>query len=129
MITDRYDRIPAQYRARATTVEQESEPPGVTNLFKGANNPIGEATINVPGLSPYQSHILTMAGALALLCFALRNFSRSQVLRFLSLWGLIMLGLAIPPFLYFSQHGPLDVLRGEASHIQTKQQEHLRHAQ
>jgi hypothetical protein len=134
VITDNYDRIPAQYRAKVFIVEQESDSPnqagksphGVMGLFRGADKRIGGATIDVPGLTPYQSHALTITGSLALLCFVIRQFSSSQVLRFLSLWGLIMLGLVTPPFIFLSQDGALDVLRGGASKIQTKQLEHLK---
>lgn len=131
VITDNYDRIPMQYRARVITVEQESDSlnqsgKGVADLLKGADKRIGGATIDVPGLTPYQSHALTITGSLALLCFVIRQFSSSQVLRFLSLWGLIMLGLITPPFIYLSQDGALDVLRGGASKIQTKQLDHLK---
>ena len=136
VITDNYDRIPAKYRTNVTVVEQEADQPnrssaisdGVGSVLKGVDESIGAATINVPGLSLYQSHALTVAGTLALLCFALRRLSRSQVLRFHSLWGLVMLGLVTPMLLYFSQDGPLDTLRGQASQIQTKQLEHLKHA-
>ena len=137
VITDNYDRIPEQYRKKVTTVEQETDwasqsggiSRGVAGFLKGADNRIGNATINVPGLSPYQSHTLTITGSLALLCLVLRGFSRSQVIRFLTLWGLVMLGIVTPIFIYFSQDSPLDILRGEASHIQTKQSEHLKQAQ
>jgi hypothetical protein len=131
VITDNYDHIPMQYRAKVITIEQESDSPnpsgkGVTGFLKGANNRIGGATIDVPGLTPYQSHALTLTGSLALFCFVLRQFSNSQALRFLALWGLVMLGLVAPIFIYLSQDGPLDVLRGGASTIQTKQLDHLK---
>jgi hypothetical protein len=137
VITDNYERIPEQYRMKVTTVEQETDwasqsaeiSGGVAGLLKRADNHIGNATISVPGLSPYQSHALTITGSLALLCLLLRGFSRSQVIRFLTLWGLVMLGLVTPVFIYFSQDGPLDILRGQASHIQTKQSEHLKQVQ
>lgn len=137
VITDNYDRIPPQYRAKVTTVEQAADSSttstglsrGVAGFMKGAESRIGGAVINVPGMTPYQSHALTIAGALALLCFILRTFSNSQALRFLCLWGLVMLGLVTPVLIYFSQDAPLDILRGEASHIQSKQTEHLKQAQ
>lgn len=137
VITDNYERIPEQYRTKVTTVEQETDRAsqsggitrGVGGFLKEADNRIGSATISVPGMSHYQSHALTITGSLALLCFVIRGFSRSQVVRFLTLWGLVMLGLVTPVFIYFSQDGPLDILRGQASHIQTKQSEHLKHAQ
>jgi hypothetical protein len=136
VITDNYDRIPERFQTKVTTMEQYDESgsrsgwntSGFGDLLKGGGNQIGKGTINVPGMSPYQSHALTVAGSLALLCFALRVFSRSQVLRFLSLWGLVMLALVAPVLIYFSQDGPLDVLRGGASQIQSKQSEHLKQA-
>ena len=135
VITDNFDRIPPQYRARAVKFEQEADdgngrltgPKGVGGLLQRVESSIGNATINVPGLSPYQSHVLTVAGGLTLLCLGLRSVTGSQVLRFLSLWGLVMLGLVTPVFVYFSQDAPLDILRGNASQLQGKQQEHLKH--
>jgi len=137
IITDNLDRVPEQHRAKVTTVEQESDSsttssglsPGVAGFMKGAETQIGGATINVPGMTPYQSHALTIAGSLALLCFVIRSFSKSQALRFLCLWGLVMLGLITPVLVYFSQDAPLDIIRGEAAHIQSKQADHLKQAQ
>ncbi len=137
VITDNYDRIPERYRAKVITIEQDDDlssglstlSHGVAGLLKGGDASIRASTIKVPGLSPYQSHVLTVAGSLALLFLALRKFSRSQTMRFLSLWGLVMLGLVTPVLMYFSQDGPLDILRGQATQIQTKQLDHLKHAQ
>lgn len=131
VITDAYDRIPSQYRLKAIELHQQddsSKPAGRARGLGGVMQSINNATIHVPGMSHYQSHALTVAGGLALLCLALRNFSGSHLLRFLSLWGLVMLGLVTPLLIYFSQDAPLDVLRGGAAQIQTKQQEHLKNA-
>ena len=137
VITDNFDRIPSRYRAKVVTIEQEADSSihpsalshGVGGLLKEVDASVGGTTINVPGLSRYQSHALTIACLLALVFLLLRRFSRSQAIRFLSLWGLIMLGLVTPVILYFSQNGPLDTLRGQASQIQTKQLDHLKQAQ
>ncbi|WP_455244040.1 hypothetical protein [Petrachloros mirabilis] len=128
VITDDYDRIPAEYRANVVKVEQEGKSSRGGSVLQTVQS-IGNATINFPGMTHYQSHALTVAGALFLLCLTLRFLSGSQVMRFLSLWGLVMLGLTTPILIYFSQDGPLDILRGQASHIQNKQQEHLKHVQ
>ncbi len=131
VITDAYDRIPSQYRFRAIELNQQddsSRQAGRAGGLGGVMRSIENATIHVPGMSHYQSHALTVAGGLALLCLVLRSFSGSHLLRFLSLWGLVMLGLVTPLLIYFSQDAPLDVLRGGASQIQTKQQEHLKNA-
>jgi hypothetical protein len=137
VITDNYERIPERYRTKVTTVEQETDlsnlpsaiSHGVGGLVKGVDSSLGGATITVPGMSPYQSHAMTVAGSLALLFLVLRKFSRSQAIRFLALWGLVMLGLVMPVLIFFSQDAPLDKLRGQASQIQTKQLDHLKHAQ
>jgi len=134
VITDSYDRIPERYRAKVVSVEQDSDSTthtasiakSVSGLINGADKHLGNAKINVPGMTDYQSHALTITGALALLCFALRKFSKSQTIRFFSLWGLVMLGLVAPVLIYFSQDAPLDILRGEAAHIQDKQSQHLK---
>ena len=137
VITDNYERIPARYRAKVITVEQETERQGrtdlvskkVTGFLKEVDEAVGGTTVDMPGMSPYQSHTLTVAGGLGLFFLLLRRFGRNQAVRFLSLWGLVMLGLVTPVLLYFSQDGPLDKLRGQASQIQTKQLDHLKHAQ
>ena len=84
---------------------------------------------DIPGMTSYQSQILTYAGLMALICLAVMHLSRGQVMRFLALWCLILLGLATPVLLYVSKDGPLDVLRGKAGEIQEKQQDRLKHAQ
>lgn len=136
VITDDVERIPPRYRARVIKIEQEADEgkdrsrgsTGGGGLLKRIDRSIENATISIPGMTHYQSHALTIAGGLALLCLGLRNFTSSQVLRFLALWGLIMLGLVTPVYVFLSQDAPLDILRGNASQLQSKQQEHLKHA-
>lgn len=131
VITDSYDRIPSQYRLRAIEVNQQddsSNSAGRAGGLGGVMRSIENATVKVPGMSHYQSHALTVAGGLALFFLGLRSLSGSHLLRFLSLWGLVMLGLVTPVLIYFSQDAPLDILRGGASQIQNKQQEHLKDA-
>jgi hypothetical protein len=137
VVTDNYERIPSRYRAKVTTSEQEvdqssaptSLPAGVTKLMRKTGDPIGGFTINVPGMSHYQSHALTIAGCLAAICLLVRGFSRNQALRFLAQWGLVMLGIVTPLLIFFSQDAPLDRLSGQASQIQSKQLDHLKQAQ
>lgn len=137
VITDNYASIPAKYHAKVVIVEQDADQAnqslgmtqGVGGFLNTLDRAVGSTTISMPGMSQYQSHALTVTGVLALLCFALRQFSSSQVTRFLTLWVLIMLGIITPALVFLSQDGPLDRLRGQASNIQTKQLDHLKHAQ
>ena len=137
VITDNYANIPMKYHGKVVTIDQEADRTnyasgklhGVAGFLKEVDHAVGATTISMPGMTPYQSHALTVVGALALLCFALRQFSRSQVFRFLATWGLIMLAIVIPAVVFLSQDGPLDKLRGQASAIQNKQLNHLKQAQ
>jgi hypothetical protein len=50
---------------------------------------------------------------------------RSQAVRFLLLWCLIMVGVTVPALFFTSQDAALDRLTGQAGAIQDKQQKHL----
>jgi len=139
VLTDNYESIPEQYRVKVQTTEQA--PKGPSNhsaavrlqqkVVGWANNTgagLGIFTPNISGLTHYQSRVLSFGGIVAVICLLARLFVRSQAVRFLSLWCLIMLGLTVPALLFTSQDAPLDLLRGQAGKIQEKQQEHLQRA-
>lgn len=135
VITDHYDRIPPQYRSQATIRNDDDRamvegrlPDAVADLGKRAFHSIGRQAIEIPGLSRYQSQILTYTGILSVICLAAMKLSRSQFVRFLSLWCLILVGIVTPVLLYVSQDGPADIMRSKASQIQDKQLEHLKAA-
>jgi hypothetical protein len=140
VMTDNYNSIPARYRSRVKVTESSPSPHSsgspmanvhgsVTQLTSNLSKAMKGLVPNIPGMTSYQSQILTYAGLAALVCLMVMYLSRGQVTRFLALWFLILLGLATPVLMYVSKDGPVDVLRGKAGEIQEKQQDHLKHAQ
>jgi hypothetical protein len=139
VLTDNFENIPERYRAKVQVTEQAPKGPSEHSvairlqqkLAGWANNTgtgLGKFTPNISGLTHYQSQVLTFGGFAAVICLLARFFGRSQAVRFLSLWCLIMLGLTVPALLFTSQNAPLDLFRDQAVKIQEKQQEHLQRA-
>jgi hypothetical protein len=139
VMTDNYNSIPERYRAmvKVTETSPSSRSTGspmanlhnsVTHLTKDLSKGMKALAPDIPGMTSYQSQILTYAGLIAVVCLMAMYLSRGQVIKFLALWLLILVGLATPVLLYVSQDGPLDILRGKAGEIQQKQQDHLKHA-
>jgi hypothetical protein len=140
VMTDNYNSIPVRYRSKVKITEsspsaRSSGSPmanlhgSVTQLTNDLSKGMKGLVPNIPGMTSYQSQILTFAGLAALICLMAMYLSRGQVMRFLALWCLILLGLATPVLMYVSKDGPVDILRGKAGEIQEKQQEHLKQAQ
>ena len=130
VITDNYNKIPPSYRSRATAVEQESE--GYTAELER----VGEIVVsskrfvfNVPGMSFQQSRIITYAGVIALCCVVAMNLSRSQAIRLLALWCLVLTGIGAPVLVYVADDGAAAVMKNKAAQIQQKQQDRLSQAQ
>jgi hypothetical protein len=139
VLTDNFESIPERYRAKVQVTEQV--PKGASDhsaavtlqqkIVGWAHNTgggLGIFTPNISGLTHYQSQVLSFGAIAAVICLLGRFIVRSQVVRFLSLWCLIMLGLTVPVLLFTSQDAPLDLLNDQAGKIQEKQQEHLKRA-
>jgi hypothetical protein len=139
VLTDNFESIPERYRVKVQVTEQA--PKGAFDhsaavrlqqkIADWAHNTgagLGIVTPNISGLTHYQSQVLSFGGIVAVICLLGRFFVRSQVVRFLSLWCLVMLSLTIPALLFTSQDAPLDLLSGQAGKIQEKQQGHLQRA-
>lgn len=139
VLTDNLESIPERYRAKVQTTEQAPAGPSnhsaairlqqkISGWAHNTGAGLGAFTPNISGLTHYQSRVVTIGGMVAVICLLIRFFVRSQVVRFLSLWCLIMLGLTVPALLFTSQNAPLDLLRDQSGKIQEKQQEHLQRA-
>lgn len=137
--TDNYNSIPERYRAKVKTTERSvSQPPQtsslgimhnrVTSWAKNMTGTIGGFAPEISGLSPYQSKVATAAGLAGLICVIAMYMSRSQVVKFLSLWVLILLGIITPVLLYTSQDGVGDVMKAKAADTAKKQQDRLQQA-
>lgn len=136
VLTDNLETIPERYRAKVRTTEQAPKEPSthsatirlqqkLAGWVNETSAGLSAFTPTISGLTHYQSSVLTIGGIVAAICLIIRLCVRSQVLRFLSLWCLIMLGLSVPALLFTSRDAPLDLIRDQSGKIQEKQQEHL----
>ena len=139
VLTDNFESIPERYRAKVQVTEPVPQGASdhsaavrlqqkIAGWAHSTGGGLGIVTPNISGLTHYQSQVLSFGGIVAVICLFTRFFVRSQVVRFLSLWCLIMLGLTVPVLLFTSQDAPLDLLSDQAGKIQEKQQEHLKRA-
>lgn len=139
VMTDNFNTIPERYRAKVRVSEQAPKDASdhsvgvkvqqqITGLLHNTDIDLGKFVPSMYGFTHYQSKVLSIGGLVAVICLLLRLVGRGQVIRFLSLWCLIMLGLTVPALFFTSQDAPLDRLTGTAGKIQEKQQEHLQRA-
>ena len=129
VITDNYDKIPLAYQAKATTVEQESEGYAQIERVSDRGRLATRFVVSVPGMSFLQSKIITYAGIFGLLCLAAMNLSRSEAIRALALWCLVLTGILTPVLVYTADDGAAAIMKNKAAEIQQKQQDRLSHAQ
>lgn len=130
IITDDYKKIPPSYRAKVTTVEQEAD--GYVGDIERVGELVGAAkgfVVSVPGMSLQQSKIITYASLFGLLCLVAMNLSRSEAIRALALWCLVLIGICAPVLVYIADDGAAAVMKHKAAEIQQKQQDRLSHAQ
>jgi len=138
-LTDNFESIPERYRSKVRVTEQVSKGTSnhsaavklqqkMTDLVHSTEEGLSQFSPSISGLTHYQSQVLSFGGIAAVICLLARLFVNGQVVRFLSLWCLIMLGLTVPALFFTSQDAPLDRLSGQAGKIQGKQQERLQHA-
>lgn len=136
VLTDDYNSIPERYRAKVKTTERSVSQPAqtaplgaihntVTSWTKKMTGTIGGFAPEISGLSPAQSKILTSAGLVGLICVIAMYMSRGQVIKFLSLWILILTGIVTPVLLYTAQGGESDVMKAKATDAAKKQQDRL----
>jgi hypothetical protein len=139
VMTDNFENIPERYRAKVRVTEQAPKGASDHSVAVELQQQINGLTHNIGtdfdkfvpamyGLTHYQSKVLSFGGIAVVLCLLARLLGRGQVVRFLSLWCLIMLGLSVPALFFTSQDAPLDRLTGQAGSIQEKQQKHLQGA-
>ena len=130
VITDNYDKIPTAYRGKVTTVEQEADGyPAETERVSEAGRSAKGFVVSVPGMSFQQSKIITYAAGFGLLCLIAMNLSRSEVIRALALWCLVLTAICTPVLVYTADDGAAAVMKNKAAEIQQKQQDRLSHAQ
>jgi hypothetical protein len=130
IITDNYSQIPPSYRAKVTTVEQEAD--NSVGEIERVGELVGSAkgfVVAVPGMSYQQSKIITYASLFGLLCLVAMNLTRSEAIRALALWCLVLIGIGAPVLIYIADDGAAAVMKNKAAEVQQKQQDRLSHAQ
>jgi hypothetical protein len=80
-------------------------------------------------MSFQQSKIITYAGFIALCCLLAMNLSRSQAVRMLALWCLVLTGIGAPVLVYITDDGAATVMKNKAVQIQQKHQDRLSQTQ
>jgi hypothetical protein len=130
VITDDYNKIPPAYRTRVTAVTQETDGYNMKDLEHVVQrvSPGREFVIEMPGMSFEQSKIITYAGAIALLCVLAMNFSRSEAIRLLALWSLVLTAIGAPVLVYVADDGAAAIMKNKAQQIQQKHQDRLSQA-
>ena len=78
-------------------------------------------------MSLQQSKVITYAGIFGLLCLVAMNFSRSEAIRALALWCLVLIGIGAPVLVYIADDGAAAIMKNKAAEIQHKQQNRLSH--
>jgi len=140
VITDNVNTIPERYRAKvkttdlAPTASQRTSTAGtihegITNWGRQLRDMVSGAAPSISGFSRSQSQILTYAGLAAIILLIAMYFSKGPMVRLLSMWCLIMLGIGTPVLLYISDDGPADMMKRKAAAVQGKQEERLKQAQ
>lgn len=134
VMTDHYESIPERHRAKVQSMEQAHKissnhsdavrlQQAMFDWAQTARARFRTFSPSISVLTPYQSHVLSLGGLAAAMCLLARFFVRSQVVRFLSLWCLVMVGLTIPALLFTSRDAALDLYSGQAVKAQEKQQD------
>ncbi len=135
--TDTLETIPQKYRAKVKTHEQPdavTKPPSALQSVQekvkaqaksfGLEMPSGH--LDLAGLAPEQSKIVTQAGIAAVVLLLIMFFSKnSPMVRLLALGLLIVLGIGIPVLMYTSDGGPMDRMKEKAVAAGQTQQNRL----
>ncbi|OLB54653.1 MAG: DUF4124 domain-containing protein [Nitrospirae bacterium] len=138
VFTDNKDNIPARYRARVKVLEERESAKGGGGLIeKGATaveqvtakvtgkitDTASQSPITIPGLSPYQSRVLSLAFVGAVLIAGTMLLSGNPALRFLMRWLLVLLAIGTTASMYFSEGGLAQKATGTAKELERTQQQ------
>ncbi|MGQ0665512.1 MAG: hypothetical protein ACT4O4_00615 [Nitrospiraceae bacterium] len=134
--TDAPETIPEKYRAKVKTHERldpvttppsamESVKQTVRTQAKNLGVKVPSFPLNMEGLTPAQSQILTYAGAAAVLLLLMIYLSKSQLMRMLGFSLLVVIGIGAPVLMYVSEGGPMETLKNKAATTGQVQKERL----
>ena len=138
VFTDNKDNIPARYRARVKVLEERESAKGGGGLIeKGATaveqvtakvtgkitDTASQSPITIPGLSPYQSRVLSLACVAAVLMAGTMLLSGNPAVRFLMRWLLVLLAIGTTATMFFSEGGLAQKATGTAKELERTQQQ------
>ena len=144
VFTDTPETIPEKYRAKVKTHEQpdsvsrsasSTSPTMLQSVKQTVNERVKNYGVTLPslhmdleGLSPNQSKILTYAGAAAVVLLLVMYISKSQLVRMLGFCLLVVVGIGAPLLMYVDDSGPMGTLKKQASVSGQAQQDRLQRA-
>ncbi|MBI4401333.1 MAG: hypothetical protein HY581_06870 [Nitrospirae bacterium] len=129
VFTDKRENIPERYRSRVKVVEGgesskvDSTGATVKQATDRAKDMVSRFTPTIPGLSPDQSQVLTMAFAAAVLMFAVMMLSGNKAVQLLMRWLLVLLAIGTTATMYFSQGDLTEKAKGAAKELERTQQQ------
>lgn len=135
--TDALETVPQKYRAKVKAHEQPdvvTKPPSalqsvqekIKTQAKNLGSGMSSVNLDLAGLAPEQSKIVTQAGLAAVVLLAIMFFSKnSPMVRLLALGLLIVLGIGTPVLMYTSNGGPMDRMKEKAVTAGQTQQNRL----
>ena len=134
VFTDNKDGIPARYRARVKVLEEGENAKGGGGLIEKGATAVEQVTgritdtasqfpITIPGLSPYQSRVLSLAFVAAVLMAGTMLLSGNPAVRFLMRWLLVLLAIGTTATMYFSEGGLTQKAKGTAREMERTQQQ------
>ena len=134
VFTDNKDNIPARYRARVRVLEEGQSAKGGGGLIEKGTAAVEQVTgkitdtasqspITIPGLSPYQSKVLSLACVAAVLMAGTMLLSGNPAVRFLMRWLLVLLAIGTTATMFFSEGGLAQKATGTAKELERTQQQ------
>ena len=134
VFTDNKDNIPARYRARVRVLEEGESAKGGGGLIEKGTAAVEQVTgkitgtasqspITIPGLSPYQSKVLSLACVAAVLMAGTMLLSGNPAVRFLMRWLLVLLAIGTTATMFFSEGGLAQKATGAAKELERTQQQ------
>lgn len=134
--TDAPETIPEKYRARVKTHERQDSVQNAPSVLQSVQRTVRDHAkkigftssafqINLEGLNPTQSRILTYAGGIAIVLTLMTFLSKSQLVRALGFCLLVVLGIGTPVLMYVSDGGPMDAMKQKATAAGQAQQDRL----
>jgi len=134
VFTDNKDNIPARYRARVKVLAEGERAKGAGGLIEKGATAVEQVTdritdtasrfpVSIPGMSPYQSRVLSLAFVGAVLMAGTMLLSGNPAVRFLMRWLLVLLAIGTTATMYFSEGGLTQKATGTAKELERTQQQ------